>query len=139
MARLGIAPGRQSLRNDGRVIGIGSGPSGAIASLTPLERGIPLPLLESGQAFEPGLAVRLMGKTVYRKWPSPAVRRPHRASADPDALWHQALAPGGLSNYWTGAVPRFSPDDFCEGERLPERYRWPVGDDDLAPHHAAVQ
>ena len=49
------------------------------------------------------------------------------------------MAPGGLSNYWTGAVPRFHPRDFTEGERLHERYRWPVTYDDLAPYYERVE
>jgi choline dehydrogenase-like flavoprotein len=44
-----------------------------------------------------------------------------------------------LSNQWTGAVPRFSPVDFFEGERLHERYRWPLSYGDLAPYYAEAE
>ena len=32
-----------------------------------------------------------------------------------DVEWHSSLSLGGLSNYWTAAVPRFAPSDFTEG------------------------
>jgi choline dehydrogenase-like flavoprotein len=44
-----------------------------------------------------------------------------------------------LSNYWTGAVPRFAPEDFEEGARLDERYRWPVGYADLEPYYTYAE
>ena len=36
------------------------------------------------------------------------------------------FAQGGLSNQWTGAVPRCCADDFTVGEKEHEKYRWPV-------------
>jgi choline dehydrogenase-like flavoprotein len=36
-------------------------------------------------------------------------------------------------------VPRFAPEDFSDGERLDERYRWPLNYDDLAPHYAEAE
>jgi choline dehydrogenase-like flavoprotein len=44
-----------------------------------------------------------------------------------------------LSNYWTGAVPRFAAEDFWEGERLHERYRWPVDYSDLAKYYTYAE
>src|SRR5262249_32253418 len=61
------------------------------------------------------------------------------ASGDPETAWFQVCMPGGLSNYWTGAVPRFAPDDFTDGERLHERYRWPVSYEDLAPYYEEAE
>jgi len=49
------------------------------------------------------------------------------------------LAPGGLSSYWTGAVPRFAPEDFEEGARLHERYRWPLTYGDLVPYYERAE
>ncbi len=61
------------------------------------------------------------------------------AGGDPATLWTFNHALGGLSNQWTGAVPRFAPADFTEGERLHERYRWPLGYSDLAPFYAVAE
>jgi len=49
------------------------------------------------------------------------------------------FALGGLSNNWTGAVPRFAPEDFTEGERLHERFRWPITYSDLTPYYEKVE
>jgi choline dehydrogenase-like flavoprotein len=131
----------QPMREDGRVIVIGSGPAGGMAALTLVEQGIPVLMLESGLKYPGGLLVRLFGRNVYR-------RRPHQreallvesaSSKNADTLWHRALVPGGLSNYWTGAVPRFAPEDFTDGARLDERYRWPVTYDELVPYYKRVE
>jgi choline dehydrogenase-like flavoprotein len=110
-----------------------------MAALTLVRRGIPVTLLESGQMTPRGLLVRAMGGTLYRKWP--AIPSPQRyvASDDPATLWHHDLAPGGMSNYWTGAVPRFAPEDFFEGERLHERYRWPITYEELEPYYERAE
>jgi choline dehydrogenase-like flavoprotein len=57
------------------------------------------------------------------------------ATGDPETAWFENLAPGGLSNQWTGAVPRFAPADFHDGERMHEAYRWPIRYEDLVPHY----
>src|SRR5262249_25767307 len=127
---------------------IGSGPSGATAALTLLERGVPVTMLESGQVVPPGLVVRAFGRNLFRKWPRQGTRYPwdhgrdgysYLASGDPDTLWPNYLAPGGLSNYWTGAVPRFAPEDFTEGGQLHDCYRWPVSYADLAPFYTRAE
>src|SRR5437762_3387725 len=114
----------RAMSGPGRAVVIGSGPSGATAALTLLENGVPVTLLESGTAFPSGLIVRAFGRNLYRKWADEPQCYSYVASGDPMTEWYSALAPGGLSNLWTGAVPRFAPDDFFEGERLHERYRW---------------
>jgi len=43
----------------------------------------------------------------------------HAVSGDP----RTQIAPDGLSNDWTGAVPQFAPEDFTAGEKLYERFR----------------
>jgi choline dehydrogenase-like flavoprotein len=121
------------------VVVIGSGPSGAMAALTLVQRGVPVTLLESGQALPRGALVRVMGGTLYRKWPVSAHSQRHSASGDPSTLWFNDLVPGGLSNYWTGAVPRFAPEDFSEGERLHERYRWPITYNEIAPYYTLAE
>ncbi|MGI9146787.1 MAG: GMC oxidoreductase [Chloroflexota bacterium] len=122
-----------------RAVVIGSGPTGATAAQMLLERGIPVTLLESGAAFQTGFIVRGFGRNLFRKWAIDHERYAYVASGDPDTEWLSALAPGGLSNYWTGAVPRFAPEDFYEGERLHERYRWPVSYAEVAPYYTYAE
>src|SRR5437899_3028007 len=122
-----------------RVVVIGSGPAGATAALSLLERGVAVTLLESGLAFRAGLVVRAFGRNIFRKWAPGAERYQFVASDEPGTEWPNALTPGGLSNYWTGAAPRFVPQDFTEGERLHERYRWPLGYTDLAPYYTYAE
>jgi choline dehydrogenase-like flavoprotein len=61
------------------------------------------------------------------------------SSGHPSTTWYRELQPGGLSNQWTSAVPRFSPEDFSDGERLDERYRWPLDYEDLEPYYARAE
>jgi choline dehydrogenase-like flavoprotein len=110
-----------------------------MAALTLVERGIPVTLLESGVDMPKGLYLRAAGASLYRKWPQFHMNGGHVASDDPEALWYHELAPGGLSNYWTGAVPRFAPEDFTEGERLHEQYRWPLTYEELRPYYEQVE
>jgi choline dehydrogenase-like flavoprotein len=127
--------------SDGRrVVVIGSGPSGAMAARELVRNGIPTTMLESGTKPPSGLLVRAAGRNVYRRGdpvePSAGAFVP---TGDPATMWTFNLAPGGLSNQWTGAVPRFAPADFTEGERLHERYRWPLDYADLAPYYAEAE
>jgi choline dehydrogenase-like flavoprotein len=115
-----------------RIVVIGSGPSGAMAARTLVEHGAPVTMLESGTHVPEGALVRVMGRNVFRK-------RPSTAPARHDTPWLQSLVPGGLSNYWVGASPRFSPDDFVEGQRLHERYRWPVEYGDLVGYYECAE
>src|SRR4051794_25421054 len=58
---------------------------------------------------------------------------------NPDTELFEELAPGGLSNHWSCAVPRFSEHDFRDGERAGESQTWPVGYPDLAPWYDQVE
>ena len=123
------------MSDDRRVLVIGSGPAGAMAALTLAQEGIPVTRLESGQHVPRGLLVRVAGRNLVRKRPRIEDPRRHVASDDPAAYWYHALCPGGISSHWAGAVPRFAPEDFDEGGRLDERYRWPISYDDLVPYY----
>ena len=124
--------------DDRRVIVIGSGPSGAMAAQTLVRYGIPVTMLESGQQLPPGLLVRVAGRNLV--WRRPSVEdASHVASDDPAAAWYRALAPGGHSSHWAGAVPRFAPDDFTEGARLDERYVWPITYEQLVPYYERAE
>lgn len=124
---------------DRRVIVVGSGPAGAMAAHTLVQQGIPVTMLESGEHLPQGWLVRVAGKTVWRKWPARDYRQQHVTTNDPQALWHHNLEPGGLTNYWTSAVPRFAPQDFTDGARLHERYRWPLSYHDLLPYYEQAE
>ena len=54
-------------------------------------------------------------------------------------MLYEALAPGGLSNHWSCAVPRFSPDDFADARRAGEAYTWPVDYAELSPWYDQVE
>ncbi|HXG23831.1 MAG TPA: GMC family oxidoreductase [Chthonomonadales bacterium] len=125
--------------DDRRVIVIGSGPTGAMAAYQLVQRGIPVTLLESGHSFQGGFLVRMMGRNLYRHVPAMEHGTRHIPTGDPETDWYYNLAPGGLSNQWTGAVPRFAPEDFTEGERLHERYRWPISYAEMAPYYETVE
>src|SRR5262245_12099307 len=60
-------------------------------------------------------------------------------TGDPGTLLYEDIAPGGLTNHWSCAVPRFSPDDFRDAHRAGDAYRWPIGYDDLAPWYEWVE
>jgi choline dehydrogenase-like flavoprotein len=97
-------------------------------------------MLESGGRRPRGMIVRAAGNTVLRYVSHAEIRRDRHASAtDADTRWFSSLSLGGLSNYWTGAVPRFDPADFDEGARIDERYRWPIGYDDVAPFYSRAE
>src|SRR5579885_1101489 len=80
-----------------------------------------------------------MGRNLYRRRPPLRESPAYASSGDPATRWYQELAPGGLTNHWTGAVPRFAAEDFVEGARLHESYRWPVGYADLEPYYDRVE
>jgi choline dehydrogenase-like flavoprotein len=125
---------------DRQVVIIGSGPAGASAAHELVSQGIPVVMLEAGRHLPGGMLVRINGRNVYRQVP-PGIKTGdrHTATGDPKTQWWYYLSPGGLSNQWTGAVPRFAPEDFHEGARLDERYRWPITYDDLAPYYDRIE
>lgn len=122
------------------VVVMGGGPCGAMAALRLVQANIDVTLLDSGLRSPAGIVAKIGGRTVFR-WVD---RRPlhanrHVSATDPSTTWYSSLSLGGLSNYWTGAVPRFAPEDFSDGGRLDERYEWPIGYDDLAPYYSVVE
>jgi choline dehydrogenase-like flavoprotein len=122
-----------------QVVVIGSGPAGAAAARQLLQDGIRVTMLESGTGFQDGLLVRLGGKNLFRRTPLLGEEAGHLVSGDPQTVCYVKHALGGLSNNWTGAVPRFAPEDFTEGGRLHERYVWPVTYADLAPWYERIE
>lgn len=133
-------------RNDGHhaagadpVVVVGSGPSGAAAAARLLGKGERVVLLDAGGAPPRGLVVKIAGNTIVRLQDKSGLRRDRLAPESTDVMWFSTLGLGGLSNYWTGAVPRFAPDDFTEGGRLDERFVWPVSYAELEPYYRAAE
>ncbi|HEY4215051.1 MAG TPA: GMC family oxidoreductase [Steroidobacteraceae bacterium] len=122
-----------------QVVVIGSGPAGATAARELVQSGIRVTMLEAGTEAQRGLLLRFAGKNFYRRTPPLGEEGGHVISGDPQTVCYAKLAPGGLSNNWTGAVPRFAPEDFTEGERLHERYVWPITYSDISPYYEKVE
>jgi choline dehydrogenase-like flavoprotein len=127
--------------DEDRVVVIGSGPAGAAATLLLTRAGINVTLLEAGLAKAArGLTARVGGWTIVRMH-----RRLEQRSAgltvtgDPGTVLYEDVSPGGLTNHWSCAVPRFSPQDFLDGRRAGDPYVWPVDYDDLAPWYDLVE
>lgn len=127
------------MENERRVVVIGSGPAGGIAARELVRSGIPVTMLEAGERLQPGVLLRLWGSNLYRRKPRLPESRLHTISGDPRTVWYTDLTLGGLSNHWTGAVPRFAPEDFTEGERLHERFKWPLTYEELVPFYEKVE
>ncbi len=127
------------MADERQVVVIGSGPAGAAAARELIENGIAVTMLESGTEIPKGMLLRLGGQNLFRLSPPVPEEGNHSISGDPRTLCFARLAPGGLSNHWTGGVPRFAPEDFTEGERLHERYRWPITYPELAPSYEKVE
>ena len=121
------------------VVVVGSGPSGAIAASELVRLGLRVTMLDAGPAAPRGVLLRVRGNTVFRWVHGGMETDRHVAVDDPGTQWFSSRSLGGLSNYWTAAVPRMHPLDFTEGAALDERYRWPITYDDLEPYYALVE
>jgi choline dehydrogenase-like flavoprotein len=105
------------------------------------DEGVDVTLLEAGPVSAcRGLTARVGGMTVAR-WHRPLLARTDGvvATSDPDAVMYEDLAPGGLTNHWSCAVPRFAPEDFLDAQRAGAALEWPIGYSDLAPWYDRVE
>jgi choline dehydrogenase-like flavoprotein len=126
--------------DDNQVVVVGSGPPGAVAALFLARAGVNVLLLEAGLQREArGLTFRVQGVTLAKRKGQLRQREGVSRTGDPDAQLFEELAPGGLSNHWSCAVPRFAPEDFEDAARAGEEQTWPVGYDELAPWYSRVE
>lgn len=102
--------------------------------------GLEVLVLEAGSKRSAlGLTARIGGLTVAKRRAELKQREGVTRTADPDALLFEELAPGGLSNHWSCAVPRFSREDFQDAARAGEEHTWPIGYEDLAAWYTRVE
>ena len=129
-----------SVGTDDQIIVIGSGPCGAMAAGRLVRRGLSVTMLDAGLEAPKGVIIRAAGNTLYRKMDLSQLESDrHERSLEAEVDWYSSRTLGGLSNYWTAAVPRFAPEDFTEGGRLDERYRWPITYDELVPFYEEAE
>ena len=127
------------MTDDRRAVVIGSGPAGAMAAYELVRKGIPVTMLETGEDIQRGTLVRMAGRNLYRYLPPMTKPTGFVVTGDPETNLEYNYALGGLSNQWTGAVPRFCAEDFTAGEQVHEKYRWPVTYGDLAPFYEIAE
>jgi choline dehydrogenase-like flavoprotein len=122
-----------------RVIVVGSGPPGAAAALFLARAGVDVLVLDAGlEQAALGLTVRVRGYTLVRRH-KPLRLRPDISPSGGDAMFYEEVAPGGLTNHWSGAVPRCAPEDFADARRAGEAFTWPIEYSDLEPWYARVE
>jgi len=125
---------------DKRVVVIGSGPPGAAAAVFLSRAGLDVLVLEAGdERASRGLTFRVRGVTLAKRKGELGQREGLVRSGDPGAQMFEEIAPGGLSNHWSCAVPRFSPEDLADAERGGPEQRWPVTYADLEPWYEKVE
>jgi choline dehydrogenase-like flavoprotein len=130
------------VESDRTVVVIGSGPPGAAAAWFLSRAGMDVTVIEAGSEHAAGgVTLRVLGMTLANrkrrelKLRQDAIRFSDAAQTE----LYEELSPGGLSNHWSCAVPRFSREDFRDAERAGEAFAWPVGYDDLAPWYDQVE
>src|ERR1700709_1936890 len=124
---------------DADIVVVGTGPSASAACLALSQQSLSVTILESGTSMPGGLALRANGRNLLRFGRDVGNQMPFTAPLNSKSMWVHELGFGGLSNHWTGAVPRYTAADFTDGERLNEKYRWPIGYDDVAPFYAKIE
>lgn len=128
------------VKDGNRVVVIGTGPAGAAAAVFLAEAGADVLLVEAGaERAELGLTLRVRGMTVAKHRRALRQREHVSRTADTAAEVNEDLSPGGLSNHWSCAVPRFSREDFEDAAHAGTAYTWPISYDDLAPWYSRIE
>jgi len=127
-------------KSSGRVIVVGTGPAGAAAAVFLSQAGIQPLVLEAGsEQAALGFTARYKGFTFAKRKPVLQQRPDLTRVGDPSTELYEELSPGGLSNHWACAVPRFADEDFRDAARAGEEQTWPIGYDDIAPWYDRVE
>jgi choline dehydrogenase-like flavoprotein len=122
-----------------RVVVVGSGPPGAAAALFLARAGVEVLVLDAGvEQAALGLTVRVRGYTLVRRHRTLQPRADFSPSGG-DATLFEDVAPGGLTNHWSCAVPRYAPEDFADARRAGEAFTWPIDYEDIEPWYARVE
>jgi choline dehydrogenase-like flavoprotein len=128
------------VKDEARVIVVGSGPAGAAAAHFLRRAGVSTLLIEAGREDSPlGFTAKFRGLTIARRRPPRKRRGELTLVGDASTEIYEELAPGGLSNQWSCAVPRFSEHDFADAKRAGEEFTWPIGYADVAPWYDQVE
>jgi choline dehydrogenase-like flavoprotein len=127
--------------DENSVVVIGTGPPGAVATLQLLRAGVDVTLLEAGTPDAArGFTATVAGLTAMRLHRSLLTRSEGvTATGDPKAILFEDVSPGGLTNHWSCAVPRFSPEDFRDARCAGEAFAWPVEYDELSGWYDRVE
>jgi choline dehydrogenase-like flavoprotein len=134
-----LAKERDPMNDSERVVVVGTGPAGAAAAIILGNAGFSPLLLEAGSGnVHLGLTARIHGLT-FAKIKSRVRQREDLTMTNGACELFEELAPGGLSNHWACAVPRFSRDDFADAARAGQEYTWPIGYDDLVPWYERLE
>ncbi len=128
-------------QSDDAIVVVGSGPTGAAASLLLTKAGLNVILLEAGLPQTAlGVTARVAGHTVLRLHRTLPIRSDDVViTGDPGTVLFEDVSPGGLTNHWSCAVPRFSQNDFLDARRAGQAYEWPIEYDDLVPWYEWVE
>jgi choline dehydrogenase-like flavoprotein len=128
-------------RDPNTVVVVGTGPAAAAAIVSLTSAGVDVTVLDAGlPPLARGLTVRVKGVTLARLHRDLRIRNGDVTMlGDTDSVLFEDLSPGGLTNHWSCAVPRFSDDDFTDGHRAGEAFTWPIAYKDLAPWYDYVE